>query len=751
MSQSREQLDFESGKKSSSSNKCYMTIFVFLTLALTVSTITLGVLYGQEAGKTSDPSSPSPSDICQTPGCIKAANRILGSMNMSVDPCEDFYQYSCGQWIDDHIISESQSSINVFNDVRDSVSKSLKTVLERSDDGAHSSITKAKNFYKSCLDTDKINELGTKPINDLIAEMGGWPVLDGSAVDTTPLEERVATFNTKYGTGAIIYPYVGADSKNSKLYVFTITEPSLALPSREYYLEGESASIVAYKDYITSFLKVLNTEDSVGADVTAFDTFANEVVEFETKIAANTLSSAESRDETVLYNKKTLSGLTADVNPEFNWQTYVSKVMEIADDPTLTIDADTEVVMYALRYSSNFTDIVDDYDATFIQNYLVWRVMKARHSYMPEILRDARINYNKVVSGTSAEEARWQSCSDQAEGSFPMPVGALFVEEYFPAENKKATEDMVREIRIAFKSNLNDIDWMDAETKKKAVEKADMITEMIAYPDYIINDQKQMDDNYAGVSIDAQAFFTNAQSLNVFANQWSFAKYNTEVDFNEWISGPAIVNAFYSPSRNQIFFPAGILQPPFYDQYQPTAMNYGGIGMVIGHEITHGFDDSGANYNGEGNMVNWWSDASKAGFDEDAQCMIDQYSQQYWEAAEANLNGQLTLGENIADNGGIRESFLAFREWQATGGKDVKLPGLQELTDEQLFFLGFSQVWCGKYTEARAKQLLLTDPHSPGEFRVKVPGMNYEEFGKAYNCRKGVDNMYPSSGTCRVW
>merc|ERR1739838_408802 len=238
---------------------------------------------------------------------------------------------------------------------------------------------------------------------------------------------------------------------------------------------------------------------------------------------------------------------------------------------------------------------------------------------------------------------------------------------------------------------MGDIDWMDAETKKQAEIKADKIVDMIAYPDYIVNDKGIMDDKYNPVTIDKAEYFTNAHKLSVFGSKFSYGKLGGKVDRDEWISGPAIVNAFYSPTRNQIFFPAGILQPPFYDQYQPTAMNYGGIGMVIGHEITHGFDNSGANYDGDGNLKNWWSESSKNAFDKEADYLIEQYSNETWEVAGDHLDGALTLGENIADNGGLRESFLAFRKWQQTAGSTVNLPGLQDFTDEQLFFLGFSR------------------------------------------------------------
>lgn len=262
-----------------------------------------------------------------------------------------------------------------------------------------------------------------------------------------------------------------------------------------------------------------------------------------------------------------------------------------------------------------------------------------------------------------------------------------------------------------------------------------------------------MDNDYKNVQISTDGYFENVQGLTLLGEADGFGRLKTEVDRQEWFTGPAVVNAFYSPSRNSITFPAGILQPPFYDPGQPTSMNYGGIGMVIGHEITHGFDDSGAEFNGDGNLEDWWSASSRANFEDAAWCMKQQYSRQYWTIAELYVNGNLTIGENIADNGGIREAYMAYQTWKKSN-KDIKMPGkpFDDWSDEQLFFLGQAQVWCGTYTEARAIQLQKTDPHSPGEFRVNVPAQNLKEFGEAYGCKKGADTMYPpEEETCRVW
>uniref|UniRef100_H2ZBI7 Neprilysin n=1 Tax=Ciona savignyi TaxID=51511 RepID=H2ZBI7_CIOSA len=750
--ESREQLDVY--QKTPKKNSKWLIVLGIVALLMTIATIVLAVLYGTSYLPT----------ICETDECVTAAARIVGAMNVAADPCTDFFEYACGTWNQDHIIADDQSSVSTFNGLREDVSKVLKRVLEKPIAiSERESIRKAKNFYSSCMDTAAIDALGSTPVSNLIAQMGGWPVI-GNAFNasTFKLSETLAKFNSIYGTYAVVSMWVSADDKISTENIIQLDQPSLGMPNRDYYLDAQkfTATAPAYKQYMTDMMTAIA---GATADATAIAAVVEEIVDFEITLANSMAPDSERRDSEALYKKMTVKELQTTTGGDIDWQIYLDSALNVASIDILETE---NVVVYATEFLKNISDIIGNIQHAqyflvpynklsyrLLQNYLVWRVVKDRTSYMGADLRATRAPYTEATSGTTSEQARWRTCSDTTNSNFPMPVGSLFVQDSFPAENKNATVQMVEDIRSAFKGFLPSNDWMDDPTKANAEDKANLINPIIGYPDYItdINDPK-MDNDYKDVMVDVGAYFSNIQHLYELDSKTSYEKLRKPVDFEEWITAPAIVNAFYSPSRNQIVFPAGILQPPFYDAGQPFSMNYGAIGMVIGHEITHGFDDSGAQFDGYGNLNNWWSNSSKQNFDVRAQCMIDQYSSITWDTAGGlNLNGENTLGENIADNGGIREAYDAYKRWQLAHPEgDLRLPGLGEFTHDQLFFIGYSQVWCGTYKEAYAVRLITTDSHSPGKFRVLVPSQNFPEFGDAFNCQKGVDEMYPND-ICRVW
>jgi len=726
-------------------------VALFVTIGVfAAGLIALGVVYANQKPE---------SDVCLTTECVTASSRILNSMDLNADPCNDFFEFACGSWNEDHIISDDQSQVSTFNDLRDDVSKTLKKVLEEETSDLlkdKTSVQKAKEFYASCMNTATIDELGTEPVMDLIEDMGGWPILgDNFDESSFVLEEVLGTFRAVYGTYSVITSYVGADSKSSLEYILHLDQPSLGLPSRDYYLDQTTRdkTVPSYKQYIINLVTELND----ALDANTVSDFADLVVEFETDLATISAPDSERRNEQDIYKNYLISELYTNITSGFEWLTYINKVLEVGKPVPVEVTMDEKIVVYGTDYLVAFFNMLPNrpqYTYEFMQNYFVWRILKGRNSYMSKALRDTAASYNEDVRGVTAESQRWMTCSDAANSFFSMPVGALFVDAAFPEENKAVTEELVANLKVSMQEIISEAVWMDDETKVRAQEKLNKIEAVIAYPDYILDPKdNKMDDDYQNVIITKEAYFNNVQGLTLLGEADGFGRLKTEVDRQEWFTGPAVVNAFYSPSRNSITFPAGILQPPFYDPGQPTSMNYGGIGMVIGHEITHGFDDSGAEFNGDGNLEDWWTPSSRSNFEDAAWCMKQQYSRQYWKIAGLYVNGNLTIGENIADNGGIREAYMAYQTWKKSN-KDIKMPGkpFEDWSQEQLFFLGQAQVWCGTYTEARAIQLQKTDPHSPGEFRVNVPASNLAEFGEAYGCRKGEDNMYPrEEDICRVW
>ncbi|XP_008519227.1 neprilysin isoform X2 [Equus przewalskii] len=355
----------------------------------------------------------------------------------------------------------------------------------------------------------------------------------------------------------------------------------------------------------------------------------------------------------------------------------------------------------------------------------------------------------KALYGTTSETATWRRCANYVNGNMENAVGRLYVEAAFAGESKHVVENLIAQIREVFIQTLDDLTWMDAETKKKAEEKALAIKERIGYPDEIISNDSKLDNEYLELNYKEDEYFENIIQNLKFSQNKQLKKLREKVDKDEWISGAAVVNAFYSSGRNQIVFPAGILQPPFFSAQQSNSLNYGGIGMVIGHEITHGFDDNGRNFNKDGDLVDWWTQQSANNFKEQSQCMVYQYGNFSWDLAGGqHLNGINTLGENIADNGGIGQAYRAYQNYVKKNGEEKLLPGI-DLNHKQLFFLNFAQVWCGTYRPEYAINSIKTDVHSPGSFRIIGTLQNSPEFSEAFHCPKN-SYMNPEK-KCRVW
>ncbi|XP_076804432.1 endothelin-converting enzyme homolog isoform X1 [Clavelina lepadiformis] len=313
---------------------------------------------------------------------------------------------------------------------------------------------------------------------------------------------------------------------------------------------------------------------------------------------------------------------------------------------------------------------------------------------------------------------------------------------------------MVENLRQAFRKMLATYKWIDRQTRNIAIEKLEFMRAVLAYPDYIIDKSNpKLDYDYEDVVIEPNQFVKNIQTMIAWKTKEELGKLNTAVDFNESIFGPTVVNAYHSPYKNQINFPAAIMQPPYFDIGQPTSMNYGAIGSIIGHEISHGFDDIGGTYDKNGNINNWWTEKSKNNFKERAQCIIDQYSAiRLFPYIDQNLNGKRTAEENIADNGELWQAFMAYKQWQVKNPQgDLRLPGFGNFTQDQLFFLAHAQTHCQIDTRQFSLHIILYEKHIPGKYRVDIPNMNIPAFGKTYNCKRGVDRMYPNKNTCRVW
>ncbi|KAI1892524.1 hypothetical protein AGOR_G00134480 [Albula goreensis] len=717
---------------------------------------------------------PGSNNVCTTPGCVTAAARLIQNMDPSVDPCRNFYQYACGGWLDRHVIPETSSRYSVFDILRDELEIILKGVLETENEQDREAFCKAKTLYNSCMNESLIEQRDSQPLIELIETIGGWPVAsedwNGTGVKEWSLEDTLATLNARFHKKVLVDMFVWTDDRDSNHHIIYIDQPGLGMPSRDYYFNDGNYKKVreAYMQFMFSIVLMAREDRNLTRDEERVWEEVMQVMQLETDIANATSPAEERQDVTLLYNKMTLSEVqeTFSLNG-FNWTQFVSGVLSSV---AIDVDPQEEVVVYGTPYLQKLSFVLAKQTpgqihveasvmrvvqapcvcVQTLQNYLTWHLIIDRISSLSRRFKEARAHYRKALYGTTVEEARWRDCVRYVQSSMENAVGALYVRETFAGESKRMVSDLISKIQEAYVETLEELSWMDAQSKDKAREKAMAIKEQIGYPDHILEESNlKLDEEYAHLNFSEEYYFENIlQNLHAGA-QKSLRKLRERVDPDLWIIGAAVVNAFYSPNRNQIVFPAGILQPPFFSKHQPQALNFGGIGMVIGHEITHGFDDNGRNFDKDGNMNNWWSSFSAEHFKEQSQCMVHQYGNFTWKLASGqNVSGISTLGENIADNGGVRQAYKAYLKWVDREGEEPRLPGL-DLNHKQLFFLNFAQVWCGSYRPEYASQSIKTDSHSPLQYRVMGSLQNFEAFSEAFHCKSGT-SMNPKV-KCRVW
>nr|XP_033813878.1 neprilysin [Geotrypetes seraphini] len=719
-----------------------LTAVVALLTILTVTMIILYAIYDD--------------GVCKSSDCVKSASRILENMDISTAPCKNFYQYACGGWMKKHKIPDASSRHSNFDILRDELEVVMKDILEKTDTGDITAVAKAKTLYRSCINETIIDSRGGTPLIQNLSDIFDWPIATDDWEDnfgaTWKAETSIARLKLKFGRQVLIGLYVGTDDKDSNLHILHLDQPGLGLPSRDYY-ECKGAykeACVAYENFIVAVAKLIRQERNLAPNPVQTITEAEEIMAIEKDLANITIKSEDRTDPVLLYNKMTLAEVQSNFSllfdkKSFSWLNLINEVMAPVGT---TLQNDEEVVVYAPEYLAKLSSAIKKYSARQIQNYIAWRYIMDHVNSLSRPYKDRRNDFRKALYGTTSEFAVWRQCANYVNDNLRNVVGRLYVQEAFAGESKHVVEDMIKQIRNVFIHTLEDLSWMDAETKEKAEQKATQIRERIGYPTDIMDDKK-LNTDCKDLNYKEDEYFENILQNTVFNIKKSLKKLREPVDKEEWITGAAVVNAFYSPSRNQIVFPAGVLQPPFFSASQSNSLNYGGIGMVIGHEITHGFDDYGRNFNENGDLVDWWTQGSAKQFKELSQCMTKQYGNFSWDLAGGeNINGINTLGENIADNGGIRQAYKAYDIFVKTHGEEKRLPGLN-LNHKQLFFVNFAQVWCGTYRPKYAVNSLKTDSHSPGIFRVIGSLQNFPEFSDAFSCTH--DQYMNPTNKCHVW
>ncbi|XP_063696900.1 neprilysin-2 isoform X1 [Culicoides brevitarsis] len=682
-------------------------------------------------------------NICLTSGCVHSASNMLNQMNTNTEPCDDFYDFACGNFVRETIIPDEKVSVNTFSIIGDKLQEQLRTlvtdpILENDPEP----FKLAKKLYKACYNKSNIEKRGTEPLIKIHKSLGGWPVIEGDDWDESKWSwtKSVKDFRARgYSADYILDFSVGTDLKNSSRRIIDIDQASIGI-SREYLIKGWNNTIVqAYYSYSVDMAVLF------GADRNRAEKELKQSVEFEMSLANISLANEKRRNATALYNPMTLKEVQEKYN-YVDWVQYINVLLEAID---IKVD-DTEVIIVSVpSFFEGLGKLLKQTPKRTIANYVLWRITGFSSFFLTENLRKRQLQYSTVISGKQEQEPRWKECVDIVTGSLPISVGALYIRKHFKEESRQAAMDMVNNIKAEFEKILQRVDWMDENTRKSGLEKVKAMATHIGYPVELTQNDK-LEEYYKSLAIDENEYLESVLKINIFGTNKAFQKLRKPVNKTEWISHarPAIVNAFYSSIENSIQFPAGILQGQFFSADRPKYMNYGAIGFVIGHEITHGFDDQGRQFDKDGNLVDWWNKATKSAYLEKAKCIIEQYGNYTEPSVKMNLNGINTQGENIADNGGIKEAYLAYKEWMVHNGPEPKLPGLN-YTPEQMFWIAAAQTWCSVYRPETMKMRITTGVHSPGQFRVLGPMSNMEEFSKDFSCPLG-SKMNPIH-KCVVW
>ncbi|XP_063218955.1 neprilysin-4-like isoform X2 [Bacillus rossius redtenbacheri] len=666
-------------------------------------------------------------------------------IDYTTDPCEDFYQYACGNWESQNPIPKDKSVYDTFEILRESLDLLLKDVLEdssssevaRPGDGDQvDAISKARNLYKSCMNETVLAERGARPLLDLLRHLGGWPVLeeswDPAGFDWLQLMARLRLYNNDILVGQWVAP----DIKHSDEYVIQFDQTSLGLQTRDYYLEPFGVKYLdAYKNFI------IDIATKLGASLEQAATDAYDIVAFETQLAQIMSSPEDRRNITAMYQRISLNELCQLV-PSIDWERYLEIVLQ------RPVNKSDPVVVFGETYLHDLVGLLSRTSNRTVANYLLWRFVRHRTSNLDDRFLEAKQRFFLVLFGREESPPRWKNCVNHVNTNMGMAVGAMFVRKYFDESSKNETLQLTREIMQSFKEILNETSWLDEETKKFAAQKAEAMMLKIGYPDFILS-SGELNERYRELVINPDEYFENTLSVLQFLAKAEMNRLGSTVNKTLWNAPPAFINAFYSRNKNQIMFPAGILQPPFYHHRFPPSLNYGGIGVVIGHEITHGFDDKGRLFDKDGNMHRWWGDQAVQAFNQRIQCLIDQYSRYSMKDVDVHIDGTNTQGENIADNGGIKQAYKAYQSrLRQSGGKGDYLPGVNA-TGAQLFFLNFAQVWCGASRPEVTRSKLKNASHSPGKFRVIGTLSNSREFASAFGCAENSP-MNPAK-KCEVW
>jgi putative endopeptidase len=639
-----------------------------------------------------------------------------GAMDRNASACDDFYQFTCGGWIAKTPIPDDKARWSrSFSEIAQRNEGELRKILEESKGSPDAGRKKLGDFYAACMDTESTDKAALKPLRPLMEQI--------EKVDTPKKLAKALGGLHAARVWALFDISDDQDFKDATQIIATMDQNGLGLPDRDNYLDEDEKAKGLREKYAAHVERMMNL---AGLDKKQAKSAVKEILEIETTLAKASKTRVERRDPKGLYNRVNRDGLMK-LAPAFPWDEYF-KALGAAELKDINVTAP--------KFFEAVEGLVKTLKPAQWQLYLRWHLIRSMAPQLGQKYADEAFSLEQAISGQTRQRDRWKRCVEATDRALGELLAQPFVETKFGAESKKAVEQMVFAIRDAFGKRLDQLDWMDDTTRARAHQKLKQMEYLIGYP------VKWRTYDFA---VDAKGHPKNTIESRIFEQRRRLAKVGKPLDRGEWQMTPPTVNAYYDPLKNHMVFPAGILQAPFYSASAGVAVNMGGMGMVVGHELTHGFDDEGSQFAGNGNLENWWSPEVGARFEKKGACVADQYSA-YEALPGVKVNGKLTLGENIADLGGAKLAFAAYRALRQDAPEEIVADGFSE---DQQFFLSVGQLWCNKSREEYARHAAKVDPHSPPRFRVMGALANLPEFAKAFSCEAGK-TMTPANA-CEVW
>jgi endothelin-converting enzyme/putative endopeptidase len=644
----------------------------------------------------------------------------MANMDSSVRPQDDFFRYVNGTWLDTTEIPADRTNTGVFMDLRDKAREDVKAIIEdvasQTDLEPGSDEQKVADLYNSFMDTEKLNQLGMSPLEEELAR-----------IDAIADKDELSAYFARsgiIGAGGPFILYIWVDAKDSTRYVSYMWQSGLGLPDRDYYFKEDDHSVELRDAYVLHIEKMF---ELAGFDDPAES--AARMMALETKLAEHHWTNVENRDDEKTYNKFATDEIGS-LGDGVNWPLFLAEA---------GLEGENDIVISQPSYIEGFNQILTSTSLEDWKTYLRWNLLRKNAKYMHSALDDQNFDfYGRTLQGQQEQRPRWKRAVDVVNDSLGEVVGKVYVSRHFPPEAKARMVELVSNLGAAYSEAIDELEWMGPETKTAALLKLEKFTPKIGYPD-------QWQD-YSKLDIVKGDLVGNVMRANRFGFELTRDWLGGPIQEWVWVMNPQEVNAGYVPTQNEVIFPAGILQPPFFNMAADDAVNYGAIGTVIGHEMGHGFDDQGSKYDGDGNLHNWWTDEDREKFTERTQTLVDQFAR-FQVFDDLNVNGELTLGENIGDLAGLT---IAYRAYQISlNGKEA--PVLDGMTGYQRFFMGIGQAWKFKATDESMRNRVLTDVHSPPEFRVNGPLPNMPEFHAAFDVQEGDDLYLPPEERVKIW